>query len=507
MGIYASKKTGGDMLMETSIGHQVEALLEYVAWTILWNKYFAIMFLVLGLYLTIGLRFFQFRRFGDIMRNTICTLFSKKNKSNKEGDGKVSSFGAFATAVGSSVGNGNIAGVASAIAIGGPGAIFWMWMCALVGMATKMSEIVLTQTYRQKDNTGVPRGSAAYYIQKGLVEERGWKWCKGLSVIFTIAMLCAFYFTPGPYVVAESVQAGFNLSATGSIIFSVVYVILQFVIILGGIKRIVKFAERIVPFMVVAYFGLAFFLFLSDISATIEAFKSIFYCAFNPTAAVGGFAGVSVIMTLQVGVARSVYSNEAGWGSSPIIHAAAEVDHPARQGLWGAFEVFVDTIIVCTISGLIVVITGVWQTGEGGAGSVGKALTQVFGPVGGIALAIFIFIFSLTTSTGWYAYLEGLVGFLVRNKPAETRTKIVKFITCTGPLFGLCATMFFFAHGTVPAVAWMVLDIQSAIPVYVNVVALTLLSPVIFKKVKEFETDFLDPEKAARKAVALNAED
>lgn len=482
-----------------NLGDQVGHVLEYIAWTILWNKYFAVMFLVLGLYLTIGLRFFQFRRFGDILRNTIGTLFTKKKKTLQGGE--VSSFGAFATALGSTVGNGNIAGVASAIAIGGPGAIFWMWMCALVGMATKMSEIVLTQTYRVKDNTGIPRGSAAYYIQKGLVEERGWKWCKSLSFIFTIAMLSAFYFTPGPYVVAESVQAGFNLSPTGAIVFSFVYVILQFIIILGGIKRIVNFAEKAVPFMVMAYFAVALFLFLRDIPATFGAFKSIFYYAFNPTAAVGGFAGASVMMTLQVGVARSVYSNEAGWGSAPIIHAAAEVDHPARQGMWGAFEVFVDTIIVCTITGLMVVITGVWQTGEGGAGSVGKALSQVFGPIGGIALAIFIFIFSLTTSTGWYAYLEALVGYLVRNKPAATRTKVVRFITCTGPLFGLCATMFFFSHGTVPAVAWMVLDIQSAIPVYVNVIALTLLSPVIFRKVKEFETDYLDPEKTAREAM------
>ncbi|MEG1602962.1 MAG: amino acid carrier protein [Cloacibacillus sp.] len=482
-----------------NIGDQVQHVLEYVAWTILWNKYFAVMFLVLGLYLTIGLRFFQFRRFGDIMRNTVGTLFVKNDGARKNGDSKVSSFGAFATALGSTVGNGNIAGVASAIALGGPGAIFWMWMCAFVGMATKMSEIVLTQTYRQTDNTGIPRGSAAYYIQKGLVEEKGWKWCKVLSLIFTTAMLCAFYFTPGPYVVAESIQAGFNLSPTGAIIFSFIYVILQFTIILGGIKRIVKFAESAVPFMVIAYFGVAIFIFLSDIPATVEAFKQIFYYAFKPAAAIGGFAGASIMMTLQVGVARSVYSNEAGWGSSPIIHAAADVDHPARQGMWGAFEVFVDTIIVCTITGLIVVITGVWQTGEGGAGSVGKALSQVFGPIGGITLAIFIFVFSLTTSTGWYSYLEALVGYLTRDKPAAVRMKIVKFITFTGPLFGLGATMFFFAHGTVPAVAWMVLDIQSAIPVYVNVIALTLLSPVIFKKVREFETDFLDPERVARK--------
>lgn len=487
-----------------NIGDQIEHLLEYVAWTILWNKYFAVMFLVLGLYLTIGLRFFQFRRFGDIMRNTIGTLFRKKDTVKKESSNNVSSFGAFATALGSTVGNGNIAGVASAIAIGGPGAIFWMWMCALVGMATKMSEIVLTQTYKQKDNTGISRGSAAYYIQKGLVEEKGWKWCKVLSVVFTVAMLSAFYFTPGPYVVAESVQAGFNLSATGAIIFSFIYVILQFIIILGGIKRIIKFAESAVPFMVVAYFGVAFFLILKDIPATIEAFKSIFYYAFNPTAAVGGFAGASIIMTLQVGVARSVYSNEAGWGSSPIIHAAVDVDHPGRQGLWGAMEVFMDTMVVCTITGLMVIITGAWQTGRGGAGSVGEALGIVFGGYAPHALAFFMIIFSLTTTTGWFSYLESIIVYCVSDKTHEQRMKYVKFVRYTGPMVPLCVSMFFFYHGTVPSIVWMMLDIQSALPVYVNVIALTLLSPVIFKLVREFEDKFLDPEKAARKALALN---
>lgn len=492
--------------MEVSLGQQVAALLEYVAWTILWNKYFAVMFLCIGLYLTIGTRFFQIRRFGDIIYNTIGSIFHGKT-SNDENSKKarLSSYAAFATALGSTVGNGNIAGVASAVAIGGPGAIFWMWIAALFGMSTKMAEIVLAQTYKQKSGDGLPRGSAAYYIQEGLVKERGWKWCKILAFIFTAGMLSAFYFGPGPYVVAESVQSAFKLSSTGAIIFSLIYVALHYIIILGGIRRIVNFAEKMVPFMVIAYFLIALYFMVRDIPATIEAFKSIFYYAFNPTAAVGGFAGVGVMNTIQIGVARSVYSNEAGWGSSPIIHASVDVDHPCRQGLWGAFEVFMDTIVVCTISGLLVVITGVWQTGQGGAGSVGEALSSVMGPAGGIALAFFIFVFSLTTSTGWYAYLESLVDFCVQNKPASVRKKYVNFIRFTGPSVGLCFTMFFFYHGTVPSIVWIMLDIQAAIPVYANVIALVLLSPVVFRKVKEFETNYLDPEKTARKAAKLSA--
>lgn len=478
---------------------QIEKLLEYVAWTIIWNKYFAIMFLVLGLYLTIGTRFFQFRRFGDIFYNTIGTLFRKGDQADK--GSKVSSFQAFATALGGTVGNGNIAGVSSAIAIGGPGALFWMWMAATVGMVTKMSEIILAQKYKQHYEDGSSYGSAAFYIDKALVQGKGWKWCKGLSFIFTVTMIGSFYFSPGPYTVVESLQSAFKLSGTGAIICALTYATVSYLIILGGIPRIVKFAERAVPLMVILYFAAALLVILKDIPATMAALKSVFVYSFTPRAAIGGFAGVSVMRAVQIGVARSVYSNEAGWGSSPIIHASVDVDHPGRQGLWGAMEVFMDTMIVCSITGLTVLITGAWQSGRGGAGAVGEGLASVYGPAGSIMLAFFIVIFSLTTTTGWFSYLESLIVYCVSNKTAEERMKYVKFVRYTGPLVPLCFSLFFFWSGTVPSVVWMMLDIQSGIPVYVNVVALTLLSPIIFKTVREFETNFLDPEKAARKAL------
>ena len=481
---------------------QIEKILEYVAWTVIWNKYFAIMFLILGLYLTIGTRFFQFRRFGDIIYNTIGTLFHKNDNAADKGS-LVSSFGAFATALGGTIGNGNIAGVASAIAIGGPGALFWMWVAAILGMVTKMSEIILAQTYKQHYEDGTSFGSAAFYIQKALVEGKGWKWCKILSFTFTVTMIGSFYFAPGPYTIVESMQTAFKLSGTTAILCAIAYTAVCYIIILGGIPRIVKFAETAVPGMVLLYFAAGIFVIMRDIPALIMAFKSIFIYAFQPCAAVGGFAGVTVIRALQIGVARSVYSNEAGWGSSPIIHASVDVDHPGRQGLWGAFEVFVDTMIVCSITGLMVIVTGAWQTGRGGAGSVGEAFSSAFGPFGAIALAFFILIFSLTTTTGWFSYLESLIVYCVSNKTHEERMKYVKFVRYTGPMIPLFISMFFFYHGTVPSMVWMMLDIQSGIPVYVNVIALTLLSPIIFKKVREFEDNYLDPEKAARKAAKL----
>lgn len=477
----------------------VTAALEFFAWKVLWNPLLPIFFLALGLYLTVGMRFFQFRRFGDIWYNTMGSLFRKKGEAGQNGKTFVSSFQAFATALGGTVGTGNIAGVSSAIALGGPGALFWMWVAALVGMATKMGEIILAQHYKRRYEDGTSYGSAAFYIQKGLVEERGWKWCKALAFIFTIAMIGSFFFAPGPYTIIESVQKAFSFSSNVAIFLCIAYTALIYVIILGGIPRIVRFAERIVPVMVLLYLGAGLYVIFHNLPGTIQALRDVFTYAFTPHAAIGGFGGVAVMRAMQVGVARSVYSNEAGWGSSPIIHAAVTVDHPARQGLWGSFEVFMDTLIVCSISGLMVLSTGAWTSGYGGAGAVGDAFGSVFGHFGAIALAAFMVIFALTTTTGWFSYLESLIVYFTADKTREQRYRYIKIVRLAGPFFPLCVSIYAFKMNLVPAIVWMMLDIQSAIPVYVNIVALVLLSPLIFKKTREFETNYLDPEKAARR--------
>ena len=477
-----------------------EKILEFFAWKVLWNPFLPIFFLSLGIYLTLGMRFFQFRRFPDIVRNTLGTLLHRK-KSASEAEGKnvfVSSYQAFATALGGTVGTGNIAGVSSAIALGGPGALFWMWLAAFLGMATKCGEIVLAQCYKQRYEDGTSYGSAAFYIQKGLVEERGWKWCKALAIIFTLAMLGSFFFAPGPFTIIEASQKAFKFSSNTAILLTVLYTGLIYTIVLGGIPRIVRFAEFIVPPMVLLYLAAGLFVLLHNIPGTLQAFRDVFTYAFTPHAAVGGFAGVTIIKALQVGVARSVYSNEAGWGSSPIIHAAATVDHPGRQGMWGAMEVFMDTIVVCSITGLMVLSTGMWKTGYGGAGAVGDAFSSVFGPAGGVLLAVFMVLFALTTTTGWFSYLESLMVYIAADKTREQRRKFIQIVRLAGPFFPMCVSIYAFHHKMVPSVVWMMLDIQSAIPVYVNLVALVLLSPLIFRKIREFETDYLDPERVAR---------
>ncbi|MFA0888655.1 MAG: alanine/glycine:cation symporter family protein [Synergistales bacterium] len=470
----------------------VEKMLDYFAYTILWNPLLPMMFLGLGLYVTIGMRFFQFRRFGAIFEHTILSLFRKKGAGAKEEPGFVSSFGAFATALGGTVGSGNVAGVSSAIALGGPGALFWMWISALVGMATKMGEIILAQHYKETYPDGTSYGGCGFYVEKGLVEERGWKWARIIAWIFSISMVATFFTGVGTFTIAESVQSAFHLSKGTTIGFCFAYTALLYVLVFGGIPRIVKFAEYVVPFMVLFYIvgGVAVILFHG--ANIVPALRDVVRYAFTPHAAVGGFAGVVVMKSFQIGVARSVYSNEAGWGSSPMIHAAAKVDHPARQGMWGAMEVFVDTMIVCTVTGLVVLTTGIWQNGKGGAGVVATAFGTVFGEIGPMIIALSLILFQVTTSTGWYSYLESLIAYFSRRKTQEQRRALIQKIRFIGPLCPLLIALYAFWKNMMPSILWLLMDIQTAIPVYMNLLAIVFLSPLIFRLTKEFEQKYLD---------------
>lgn len=468
----------------------IEGMLEFVAWKVLWNPFLPTLLLGIGLYLTIGMRFFQVRRFGTIMKHTIGSIFKKKKG---EGPVFVSSFEAFATALGGSVGSGNIAGVASAVALGGPGALFWMWVAALVGMATKMGEIMLAQHYKERYEDGTSYGGASFYMEKGIVLERGMKWFKILAFIFSLSMVGSFFFGVGTYTVCESVQKTFSLTKGATIGFAFLYTALLYVVILGGIPRIVKFATFIVPGMTLLYLAGGLGVIFTHIPETTVVIGQVFQYALTPHAAVGGFAGVAVMKAIQVGVARSVYSNEAGWGSSPMIHAAAEVKHPGFQGLWGAFEVFVDTIVICSITALTVLVTGVWQTGEGGAGSVGVAFDMVYGHTGMYLLSLALFLFQVTTTTGWYTYLETILVYFNRKKTREQRLKVIKVIRLIGPAMSLMIAVYAFKINLVPAILWILMDIQTAVPIYINMFALLILSPVIFKLCREFEDKFLTP--------------
>jgi len=467
----------------------IEKILETLAWTYIWNPALPIMLIVVGLYLTIRTKFFQFRRFGTIWRNTIGRIAESRRG---KGPGILTSFQAFASSGAALVGLGNIAGVSSAIALGGPGALFWMWIASLVGMMTKMGEVILAQHYREVFPDGKAYGGATFCMEKGLGEERGWPtWAwKLLAGIFGGGIVLTLFIALENYTLQETFKSTFNTSTYAAIMFAAVYVVFVYAIVLGGITRVAKFAERMFPFMASLYIIGGLGIIFANIGELPSAIVEIVKCAFMPRAAVIGFAGSSVLLALQVGVARGVYSNEAGWGTSPMVHATAKVDHPVRQALWGGLDVFIDSIIICTITGLVVVMTGVWQSGVGGAGVVVQAFATLYGPVGKYLVFIIIFLFVLTTDVGWYPYYETLLVHAFKNKP-RIRENSLKAIRYIYPLPEFLLGSWGMLTGIVPSMLWILADIVSGIPIYANLIALIVLSPVIFKLIREFEEKYL----------------
>lgn len=467
-----------------------ENILKTIAWKWVWNPYMTVMFLFIGIYLCIGMRGFQFRHFGFILRNT---LFNIKDSRKESGKGLLTSFQAFSAACGGVVGMGNIAGVSSAIAIGGPGALFWMWFSALMGMGTKMAEVCLAQHYREVQPDGSAYGGATFYIQKGLGEERHFSLWKPLSVLFGLGMFVGFFVIQlGQYALVETFQATFHTSAGTAVIFNIAYTVLVFAVIIGGIKRIGRVAEIVVPFMTLFYILGGLGVVLAHASALPSVIGSIFKYAFTPHAAVGGFGGVAVIQALRMGVARGVYSNEAGWGSSPMVHATAQVDHPGQQGIWGAFDVFWDTV-VGTITALMVLSTGLWTSGEGGAGLVAQAFASSYGSWGSYILFFAMFVFVFTSSTCPYTFIETLTVHVI--KKAEARKRMISVLKYLFPLPAAGIAAYAILTGIKPAIVWISADIATGVPIYANAIALLMLSPVAFRIIKDYEEKYVNKGK------------
>ena len=307
-----------------------------------------------GLFLSIKTNFLQFRKFGFMMKNTVMGMFSK-NQHQKDSSG-VSPFQAVATAMAGTIGTGSIAGLSTAIVSGGPGAVFWMWISALLGMVTKYSEIVLSLKYREKNDDGKWVGGPMYYIKNGL----NIKWLAALFAIFAmVACLGTGNATQSNSIaVALKSTIGINPYITGAVLTAI-----AIAVILGGMRRIASVNEKLVPIMAVFYVACAVLALFFNIEKVPAAFALIFREAFNFKAAAGGTAGYGIMLAMHYGFSRGVFSNEAGLGSAPIAHAASSTKSPVQQGLWGMFEVFFTTIIICTLSALVILTTGIWETG------------------------------------------------------------------------------------------------------------------------------------------------
>ena len=420
-----------------------------------------------GLFLSIKTGFLQFRKFGFMLKNTILGVFSK-NQHEKDTSG-VSPFQAVATAMAGTIGTGSIAGLATAIVSGGPGAVFWMWISALLGMVTKYSEIVLSLLFREKNEEGRWVGGPMYYIKNGIKV----KWLAALFAIF--AMLACL--GTGNATQSNSIAVALE-STTGiaPLITGIVLTIIVACVILGGMKRIASVNEKLVPFMAVFYVICSVVALIINADKIPAAFALIFREAFNFRAAAGGAAGYGIMLAMHYGFARGVFSNEAGLGSAPIAHAASSTKDPVKQGLWGMFEVFFTTIIICTFSALIILTTGIWEGGElNGAALSIASFNSIIPGVGGFIVTLATIFFALSTILGWAYYGEVSVEFLSKN--SKKAVFIYRLI--------YVAFVFIGAVGSLDLI-WSISETMNGLMAIPNLIAIIGLVKVISTATKDY---------------------
>lgn len=427
-----------------------------------WGPVMLVLLVGTGVYLTVRTNFMPITKLGYILKNTLFKMFEKEST----GEGEITAFQAVATALAATVGTGNIAGVATAIAIGGPGAIFWMWISALFGMATKFAEVVLSIEYREETKDGRFVGGPMYYIANGL----NWKWLASIFALF--GALASFGI--GNMTQANSISASMEVTfGIPTLVTGIIVAVAAGAVMLGGLKRIAQVTEMLVPFMATLYILGGLTILIRNANAIPAAFGLIFRSAFSGTAAVGGFVGSTMALAARMGVARGVFSNEAGLGSAPIAHAAATTDHPVRQGLWGVFEVFVDTLVICTITALSIIVTGVWNSGVSGAALTTMAFDTSLPVLGKYIISIGILLFAFSTLLSWSYYGERCLEFLFGPKAIiPYRIIFIPFIVI-GAVGGL-------------EIIWDIADTLNGLMAIPNLIGILGLSGVVISLTKDF---------------------
>ncbi len=394
-------------------------------------------------------------------------------KAENNGTGDINSFGALCTALAATVGTGNIVGVATAISAGGPGALFWMWVAAFFGMATKYAEGVLAIKYRTIDANGQVSGGPMYYIEKGLSDKlKGFT--KFLAVFFAVSGILVALLGIGTFSQVNSIAS--SLQSTLGVdtrVTSIIVAVLIGIIVFGGIQAISKVAEKVVPFMAITYIIFTLIILVSNGDQIIPALGMIFKGAFTGTAAIGGFTGAIVAKAIQSGIARGVFSNESGLGSAPIAAAAAKTEWPAEQGLISMTGTFIDTIIICTLTGLTLIVTGVWQGEHAGAVMTQDAFAQVLPTAGPILITICLTLFAFTTILGWCYYGERCLEYLMGVKGITAYRIIFLIMVALGGFIQL-------------EVIWTLADIVNGLMALPNLIGLICLSGVVVKETKKY---------------------
>ena len=438
----------------------IESILSAID-SFIWGAPLLILLSGTGLYLTLRLGFIQIR----YLPRALGYLFKK----DKGGKGDVSSFAALCTALAATIGTGNIVGVATAVQAGGPGAIFWMWLVALLGMATKYAECLLAVKYRVRDKNGFMAGGPMYYIERGL----GIKWLAKLFALFGV-MVAFFGIGTFPQVnaITHAMQDTFNIPV---LVTAIIVTLLVGLIILGGVKRIATASSVIVPFMAILYVTTSLVIILLNIEKVPDAISLIIYSAFDPQAALGGAVGFTVMKAIQSGVARGIFSNESGLGSAPIAAAAAQTREPVRQGLISMTGTFLDTIIVCTMTGIVLVLTGAWNNSElAGATVTNYAFAQGLGTsIGATIVTVGLLFFAFTTILGWCYYGERCFVYLVGIRGVKLYRLAYIVLVGLGSFLHL-------------NLIWIIADIVNGLMAFPNLIALIGLRKIVIEETKDY---------------------
>ena len=447
---------------------------------VVWGPPMLILLVGAGIILTIATRGLQFRKFGYAMKNTVGRIFKKE----KAGEGEITPFQAMTTALAGTVGTGNIAGITAAVTLGGPGSIFWLWITALIGMCTKYSEVLLAVKFRERNKYGDWVGGPMYYIRNGL--GKNWKW---LAVLFSVfAAIAAFgignavqvgNITSSINTVITSFNPGFDGQGTVNIVLGIVLAILVAIVLFGGVKRLGAVTEKLVPIMALVYIVACLIVIFGNVSVLGSVFRDIFSGAFTPSGATGGVVG-SIFLVISWGVKRGVFSNEAGLGSAPIAHATTSETDPVKQGLYGIFEVFMDTIVICTLTGLSLLCAAkgagmVIPFGDQTAGTElnAQALGTMFTPQGGaLIIAIGLALFAFSTVLGWALYGSRCCEFLFGHKSIKIYQVVFVVVVFIGAIMKL-------------DLAWAIADTLNGLMAIPNLIALVGLSGIVVKITKE----------------------
>ena len=451
---------------------------------VVWGWPALILLGAVGIIMTVMTGFFQVGHFGHWMKNTIGAIFTDRHVTGHTEDRTISQFQSLCTALAATVGTGNIVGVAGAIAAGGPGAVFWMWLIAFFGMMTNYSENVLGILFRRKDEKGEWHGGAMYYLKDGLGAKKG---CKGigtvLAVLFSIFCFLASFGIGNMSQVNSMVTNVESAFGIPTVIMGIVLVIAVGAVIIGGLKRVAAITEKLVPFMVILYFIGAIVIIIMHAPMIPAILASIFKCAFSVQAVVGGGIGAGIAEAMKWGFKRGVFSNEAGLGSSVMVHSSSNVKEPVRQGMWGIFEVFADTIVVCTLTAITILSSGVIDLETGMVSEIGEsvssstymsfAFSQTFGSLGAAFIALAILLFAYSTVLGWSHYGATACHYLFGDKSILPYRIVFVVVVFLGSIMKA-------------QLAWDISDTFNGLMMIPNLIGVLVLSPLVMKCTKNY---------------------